>query len=173
MIISSSNIKKITLSFSIIDHLINNLVTIIENISTDIYDIKIINIIHINYKYYIDIENIQTNNIINYKNVNETDNKIYLYIINIINSHTIIDTDNIQYDITIYIFYVIIMTVETYQSISYILINFYGFIIIVETGHPIGDVNLILYIGTKKESYVIKPVLHHKRPASSLHPEHR
>ena len=54
------------------------------------------------------------------------------------------------------------MTVETYQFISYTLINFYGFIIIVETGHPIRDVNLILYISTKKESYVIKPVLHHK-----------
>ena len=162
MIISSSNIKKITLLFSIIDYLINNLVTIIENINTDIYDIKIINIVHINNEHYIDIENIQTNNIIDYKNINETDNKIYLYIINIINSHTIIDTDNIQYNITIYIFYVIIMTVETYQFISYTLINFYGFIIIVETGHPIGDVNLILYIITKEKSYVIKPVLHHK-----------
>ena len=154
MIISSSNnINKINLSFSIIDYLINNLVTIIENINTDIYDIKIINIIH---------KNIQTNNIIDYRNINETDNKIYLYIINIINSHTIIDTDNIQYNITIYISYVIIMTVETYQSISYSFINFYGFIIIGETGHPIGDVNLILYIITKKESYVIKPVLHHR-----------
>ena len=163
MIISrSSNIKKITLSFSIIDYLINNLVTIIENISTDIYDIKIINIIHINYKYYIDIENIQTNNIIDYKNINETDNKIYLYIINIINSHTIVDTDNIQYNIIIYISYVIIMTVETYQSISYSFINFYGFIIIGETGHPIGDVNLILYISTKKKSYNITVALHHK-----------
>ena len=162
MIISSSNINKITLSFSIIDYLINNLVIIIKNINTDIYGIKIINVIHINYKHYIDIENIQTNNIIDYKNINETDNKIYFYIINIINSHTIIDTYDIQYNITIYISYVIIMTVETYQSISYILIDFYGFIIILETGHPIGDVNLILYISTKKKSYIITAVLHHK-----------
>ena len=162
MVISSSNINKITLLFNIIDYIINNLVIIIKNINTDVCDIKIINIIHINYKHYIDIESIQTINIIDYKNINETDNKIYLYIINIINSHTIIDTDNIQYNITIYISYVIIVTVETYQSISYILINFYGFIIIVENGHPIGDVNLILYISTKKKSYVIKPVLHHK-----------
>ena len=136
MIISSSNINKITLLFNIIDYIINNLVIIIKNINTGIYDIKIINIIHINYKHHIDIENFQTNNIIDYKNINETDNKIYLYIINITNLHTIIDTDNIQYNITIYISYVIIMTVEIYQFISYILIDFYGLIIIGETGIP-------------------------------------
>ena len=44
------------------------------------------------------------------------------------------------------------------NPISYILTNFYGFIIIVEIGgHPIGDINFILYISTKEKSYVINP----------------
>ena len=162
IISSSNNINQIPLLFNIIDYIIDNLLTIIKNINTIVYDIKITNIIHMNYKHHIDIENIKTTNIINYNNINNTLNQIYLYIINIINSHTIIATDNIQYNITIYIFYVIIMAIELYQSISYILTNFYGFIIIVETGHPISDVNLILYINTKEKSYVIKLVLHHK-----------
>ena len=161
IISSNSNINKISLLFNIIDYIINNLLTIIKNVNTNICYIKIVNIIYINYKHHIDIENIKTINIIDYKNINNTANQIYLYIIDIINSHTIIATNNIQYNITIYIFYVIIiMTVELYQSISYIFINFYGSIIIVETGHPIGDVNLIFYISTKEKSYVIKPALH-------------
>ena len=162
VIISSSNIINITLLFNIIDYIVNSLLIIIKNMTQTVCYIKTINIIHINYKHHIDIGNIKTINIITYNNINKTVNKIYLYIINIINSHTIIDAIHFQYNITLHIFSVIIiMTVELYQPISYTLTNLYGFIISIETGHPIGDVNLILYINTKKTSYVNKPALHH------------
>ena len=161
-IVSCSNMSNISIQFNIIDYIINTLLITIQNIDTNVCYVKIISIIHINYKHHIDIENVKTINTINYSKINKTVNNIYLYIINIINSHTIIDTIHIQYNITFHILYVIIMTVELYQSIIYTLTNFHGFIIIVETGHPIGDVNLILYINAKKTSYVIKPALHHR-----------
>ena len=71
IIISSSNINKVSLLFSIIDYIINNLLIIIRNIVTNIYWIKIISIIHISYKHYINIENVNTINIKNDNTINK------------------------------------------------------------------------------------------------------
>ena len=75
---SSSNINKISLLFNIIDYIINSLLIIIKNIDADIWYIKFINIIHINYKHHIEIKNIKTINIINDNNISKTVNNIYL-----------------------------------------------------------------------------------------------